>query len=39
MEKTEKVFAEGFIFKMKSDSPKWAVGSLSLKVLQALLLW
>jgi len=35
MEKTEKVFAEGFIFKMKADSPKWAVGSLSLKVEEA----
>ena len=31
MEKTEKVFAEGFMFKMKPDSPEWVVGSLSLK--------
>jgi len=35
MEKKDKVFAEGFIFKMKADSPKWAVGSLSLKVDEA----
>lgn len=31
MEKQEKVFAEGFMFKMKPDSPEWVVGSLSLK--------
>ena len=31
MEKTEKVFAEGFMFKMKPDSPEWVVGSLCLK--------
>ena len=31
MEKTEKVFAEGFMFKMKPNSPEWVVGSLSLK--------
>ena len=34
--KKEKVFAEGFIFKMKSDSPEWVVGSLSLKVDEAI---
>ena len=27
MEKTEKVFAEGFMFKMKPNSPEWVVGS------------
>jgi len=30
-EKKEKVFAEGFMFKMKPDSPEWVIGSLSLK--------
>ena len=36
MEKTEKVFAEGFMFKMKPDSPEWVVGSLSLKADEAI---
>ena len=36
MEKTEKVFAEGFIFKMKPNSPEWVVGSLSLKADEAI---
>ena len=36
MEKTEKVFAEGFMFKMKPDSPDWVVGSLSLKADEAI---
>ena len=31
MEKKEKVFADGFMFKMKPDSPDFVVGSLSLK--------
>ena len=30
-EKKEKVFADGFMFKMKPESPEWVVGSLSLK--------
>ena len=29
--KKEKVFADGFMFKMKADSPEWVVGTLSLK--------
>ena len=36
MEKQEKVFAEGFMFKMKPDSPEWVVGSLSLKADEAI---
>lgn len=36
MEKTEKVFADGFIFKMKPTSPEWVVGSLSLKAEDAI---
>jgi len=36
MEKTEKVFAEGFMFKMKPNSPEWVVGSLSLKADEAI---
>jgi hypothetical protein len=36
MEKTEKVFAEGFMFKMKPDSPEWVVGQLSIKETEAI---
>jgi hypothetical protein len=36
MEKTEKVFAEGFMFKMNPNSPEWVVGSLSLKADEAI---
>lgn len=36
MEKTEKVFADGFIFNMKPDSPEWVVGSLSVKAEEAI---
>ena len=36
MEKTEKIFAEGFMFKMKPTSPEWVVGSLSLKSEEAI---
>ena len=36
MEKTEKVFAEGFMFKMKPNSPEWVVGQLSLKADEAI---
>lgn len=35
-EKKEKVFADGFMFKMKPDSPEWVVGSLSLKAEDAI---
>ena len=35
-EKKEKVFADGFMFKMKPDSPEWVVGSLSLKADEAI---
>ena len=31
MNNTEKVFADGFIFKMNPNSPEFVVGSLSLK--------
>ena len=31
MNKTEKVFADGFMFKINPNSPEWVVGSLSLK--------
>lgn len=36
MNKTEKVFAEGFMFKMNPNSPEWVVGSLSLKADEAI---
>jgi hypothetical protein len=36
MEQTKKVFAEGFMFKMKPNSPEWVVGSLSLKADEAI---
>ena len=35
-EKKEKVFADGFMFKMKPDSPEWVGGSLSLKADEAI---
>jgi len=31
MNKQEKVFADGFMFKMNPNSPEWVVGSMSLK--------
>lgn len=31
MNKQEKVFADGFMFKMNPNSPEWVVGGLSLK--------
>lgn len=36
MEKTEKVFAEGFMFKINPKSPEWVVGQLSLKADEAI---
>ena len=36
MEKQKKVFADGFMFKMNPNSPKWVVGSLSLKAEEAI---
>ena len=36
MNKTEKIFADGFMFKMQPDSPEWVVGSLSLKAEEAI---
>ena len=36
MNKAEKVFAEGFMFKMNPNSPEWVVGSLSLKADEAI---
>ena len=36
MEQKEKVFANGFMFKMKPDSPEWVIGSLSLKADEAI---
>ena len=36
MNNTEKVFADGFMFKMQPDSPEWVVGSLSLKSEEAI---
>jgi len=36
MEKTEKVFADGFMFKMNPNSPEWVLGSLSLKADEAI---
>lgn len=36
MNKTEKVFADGFMFKMNPNSPEWVVGSLSLKAEDAI---
>ena len=31
MEKKDKVFADGIIFKRNDNAPQWAVGKLSLK--------
>ena len=36
MNKQEKVFADGFMFKMNPNSPEWVVGSLSLKAEDAI---
>ncbi len=36
MNKTEKVFADGFMFKINPNSPEWVVGSLSLKAEDAI---
>jgi len=36
MKKTEKVFADGFMFKMNPNSPEWVVGTLSLKADEAI---
>jgi hypothetical protein len=34
--KQEKIFADGFNFKMKANSPEWVIGSISLKADQAI---
>jgi len=36
MEKKEKVFADGIIFKRNDNAPAWAVGKLSFKVEEAI---
>lgn len=36
MNKQEKTFADGFMFKMNPNSPEWVVGSLSLKADEAI---
>jgi len=36
MEKTEKVFADGFIFKRSEKAPEFVVGSMSIKVDEAM---
>lgn len=36
MEKQEKVFADGFSFKMNANSPEWVIGGLSIKADQAI---
>jgi hypothetical protein len=36
MEKQEKVFADGFIFKRSDNAPDWVVGSMSVKVEDAI---
>jgi hypothetical protein len=36
MEKQEKVFADGFMFKMNPNSPEWVIGGLSLKAEEAI---
>jgi hypothetical protein len=36
MEKTEKVFADGFIFKRNEKAPEFVVGSVSIKVDEAM---
>lgn len=36
MEKQEKVFADGFIFKRSDNAPDWVVGNMSIKVEDAI---
>jgi hypothetical protein len=36
MEKKEKVFAKGFIFKRSENAPEWVVGKLSIKLEDAM---
>ena len=36
MEKQEKQFAKGFIFKRNENAPEWAVGKLSIKAQEAI---
>ena len=36
MEQTEKVFADGFIFKRNENAPEFVVGSMSIKVDEAM---
>ena len=36
MEQKEKVFADGFIFKRKENAPEFVVGSMSIKVDEAM---
>lgn len=36
MEKQEKQFAKGFIFKRNDNAPEWAVGKLSIKAQEAI---
>jgi hypothetical protein len=36
MEKQEKVFADGFIFKRNDNAPDWVVGNMSVKVEDAI---
>jgi len=36
MEKKDKVFADGIIFKRNDNAPAWAVGKLSVKVEEAI---
>lgn len=36
MEKKDKVFADGIIFKRNDNAPQWAIGKLSFKVEEAI---
>lgn len=36
MEKQEKQFAKGFIFKRNDNAPDWAIGKLSIKAQEAI---
>jgi hypothetical protein len=36
MEKKDKVFADGFIFKRSDNAPDWVVGNMSVKVDEAI---
>jgi hypothetical protein len=36
MEKQEKQFAKGFIFKRNDNAPEWAIGKLSIKAQEAI---